>query len=70
MLSITDIHLDLNYKVGAPKKNCAEINCCQASMGIADFPEMAARQYGEYTCDLPLSTFEAMLEWLTINLEE
>ena len=28
VLTVSDWHADMNYKVGANKKNCKELNCC------------------------------------------
>lgn len=56
----TDLHLDLDYQVGANKK-CKAPMCCRIEDGMATDPADAAGPYGSMAlCDIPVSTFYLM----------
>lgn len=53
---VSDIHIDLMYKVGSDEY-CGTPQCCREGKGNAG-------QWGGYNCDLPLNTLEAALSQL------
>jgi sphingomyelin phosphodiesterase len=62
---LTDVHLDLNYIVGAAT-SCSQPPCCRDS----PLSSGGASAYGDYNCDLPLSTLqEATNELAKQNLD-
>ncbi len=55
LIQFTDLHIDLDYIVGA-NKNCKNIICCRKENGIATDPENAAGPFGSVAlCDIPVS---------------
>lgn len=60
ILHLSDIHLDLSYKIGA-SADCGMPMCCMNTTVMTDDPNKAAGPWGSYTCDLPYWTFEDML---------
>ena len=65
VLQLSDLHLQLGYKEGAPV-NCDYPLCCQPDLTTNQTVEgggagRGARRWGEYTCDLPPWTLEASL---------
>ena len=65
ILHLSDVHLDLGYKVGATT-DCGQPMCCSNHTVMTDKPELAAGPWGSYACDLPYWTFEDML----LNIRE
>jgi sphingomyelin phosphodiesterase len=59
-LHITDIHLDLSYKVGT-ESECGLPLCCMNTTEMASDPDKAAGHWGNYYCDTPLWMFRDML---------
>ena len=60
VLHLSDVHLDLSYKVGATPV-CDLPMCCSNHTAMTDDPDKAAGFWGSYNCDLPYWTFEDML---------
>ena len=60
VLHLADVHVDLTYLPGSPV-NCGLPCCCMESTGLAGEGEQAAGEWGDYTCDIPLQTLEAMM---------
>ena len=60
VLQVADVHVDLTYLPGSPV-NCGLPCCCMESTGLAEEGEQGAGQWGDYTCDIPLVTLEAMM---------
>ena len=60
VLQVADVHVDLTYLPGSPV-NCGLPCCCMESTGLAEDGEQAAGEWGDYTCDIPLQTLEAMM---------
>jgi sphingomyelin phosphodiesterase len=60
ILHLTDIHLDLGYKVGS-SSDCGKPLCCTNDTEMAETAETAAGYWGSYSCDVPVWTFEDML---------
>ncbi len=65
VLHLSDVHLDLSYKIGA-SADCGLPMCCMNTTVMTDDPSKAAGPWGSYTCDLPYWTFEDML----LNIQE
>lgn len=59
-LHLSDIHLDTEYKIGTLNK-CDSYLCCREEWGYPEDPELQAKKWGSYYCDLPLVTFQNML---------
>lgn len=61
-LHLSDVHIDFQYKEGA-LSNCKEYLCCRADAG---FPvhkdDIAAGKWGASNCDIPVETFQSMLD--------
>jgi sphingomyelin phosphodiesterase len=63
ILHLTDIHLDLLYRVGS-NAACGDELCCRG--GTALKSEHAAGAYGDLRkCDLPYHTLEATLDHIS-----
>lgn len=57
VLTLSDWHVDLAYKVGSVRKGCNNFVCCHEKSGLAETPTEGARRFGELTgCDLPMET--------------
>jgi len=61
VLQIADVHLSRTYLPGSLSV-CEEPLCCMESTGMAGEGEPSARYWGDYHCDLPIHTFENMME--------
>lgn len=61
VLHISDIHLDIEYTPGT-NWDCDGYLCCRLENGFPTDPLKRAGQWGGYKCDLPVETFENMLE--------
>lgn len=66
IMQVTDWHVDYSYKQGA-NKNCKEEICCQDQHGAPETKNDMAREYGEFTCDIPYLTAEKQIEWISKN---
>ena len=63
-LYFTDVHLDLEYTVGAPTE-CDWVICCRNMPGEkARKGDKGAGPWGSHSCDLPQRTFKSMLEYI------
>ena len=61
---LSDTHMDFEYKVGSVA-NCKGIICCRDSaVGLAGVNQSGAREWGEYTCDVPKNTFDNTLDYI------
>ena len=62
---ISDVHLDKMYAEGS-KAHCDSFLCCRAESGMAGEGEAAAGKWGYPTglCDLPVPTFESMMDFI------
>ena len=60
VLHISDVHLDLSYKVGT-NVDCGMPMCCMNFTEMANETSKGAGYWGEYYCDTPVWTFEDML---------
>ena len=60
VLHISDVHLDLSYKVGTDV-DCGMPMCCMNFTEMANDTSKGAGYWGEYYCDTPVWTFENML---------
>ena len=59
-MHISDVHLDLSYKVGTTT-DCGMPMCCMNFTEMANDPNKAAGYWGSYYCDTPVWMFEDML---------
>jgi sphingomyelin phosphodiesterase len=65
LVHLTDMHLDLEYAVGAPTAcvlGSTGLGCCR-SYDIP-LPGPPSRPWGEYTCDAPLTLVDSVLAWI------
>lgn len=60
ILHLSDIHIDQEYEIGS-LWDCDGYLCCRAENGFPTDPAKAAGKWGGYKCDLPLRTFQHML---------
>ena len=65
-LHLSDIHLDVLYKEGT-NQNCDSYICCREEFGYPTDPADQAGKWGGYLCDLPLITFQSMLQDIVQN---
>jgi len=65
---LADLHMDLNYQAGA-NWNCDEVICCRATSGSVTEPKFAARETGEYYCDMPYKTVDLMGQFIREEVE-
>ena len=70
VLHLSDLHLQLNYSVGAPVK-CRYPICCLLGLTTSEEEEEeagpGADHWGEYTCDLPPWTLDATLKQIVAS---
>jgi len=70
VLQITDHHLDLYYKEGAPT-NCflgsTGMGCCR-KLNIPIKPYNKAGKYGDFNCDIPTVLLQDTFNWIGQNL--
>lgn len=68
-IHISDIHIDKDYLEGS-LANCPEYLCCRAYAG---FPwrkgDIAAQKWGSPLCDLPVPTFQTMLDFMAEEIK-
>lgn len=70
VIHISDTHVDLKYKTGAPAV-CEEPLCCQVSSTQSNKSDAKAGYWGSYgLCDIPIRTFESALKVLNSTLSE
>lgn len=58
VMQLSDVHIDPAYAVGSPAQ-CGQSICCHSSSPRTG--NATARQWGEYNCDLPTTTWEQFL---------
>ena len=71
-LHLTDIHLDLDYHVGAPNKcvlGKTGLGCCR-SYDIPLSGSAPAGEWGDPNCDTPFSLVNATLAWIVDNIPD
>ena len=61
VLQLADLHVDLTYTPGTVL-DCGLPCCCLAGTSLAGEGELAAGYWGEYQCDVPIQTVQAMME--------
>ena len=59
----TDLHVDYDYTVGK-SKNCGLSACCRSDSGDPVDPSDAAREWGEFYCDLTEKTMMNMFDFI------
>lgn len=60
---VTDPHVDYKYVPGADKL-CNNYLCCGEDDGFPTDPSRQAGEWGEYRCDLPPKTLQAMFVYI------
>lgn len=60
IVSISDLHIDYEYTVGATN-DCGRPLCCRTDSGKPVKPEDAAQKWGDFKCDLNSITLDSML---------
>lgn len=68
VLHISDIHFDFDYTPGTIK-TCNMPLCCNPMNGFTSDPELAARPFGEYSCDLPEGVLTDMLKYISAEIK-
>ena len=63
MVQFTDLHVDLEYTVGAAV-NCDNVLCCRPKDGFPTDPKNQATKYGNYWCDIPADLFYIMGDFI------
>lgn len=63
ILHISDIHVDMLYKNGS-NADCDGYLCCREENGMPTDPSKQAGPWGAYKCDLPLQTYQNMLNYI------
>lgn len=58
---ISDLHVDWDYTPGYSTE-CGKFTCCRHESGLAQSKDKAAGKWGDYQCDLPVSTLSNLLE--------
>jgi len=65
---LTDVHLDLEYKVGM-NADCDDFLCCREKHGLPGPGQEAAGEFGGYHCDVPKQTLDAMLDHILDDIK-
>ena len=65
---LTDVHLDLEYKVGT-WADCDGFLCCREANGPPGPGQEAAGEFGGYHCDVPEKTLDTMLEYIVTEVK-
>jgi len=69
VVTITDIHVDLDYEEGA-NAFCEKEICCRKDSGIAPTPQKAAKYWGTSSkCDIPLRTAEEGIRFINDEIK-
>ena len=68
-LHLSDVHIDMQYEAGT-LANCREYLCCRPEVGYPTRPgQEAAGEWGSGLCDLPVKTFQSMLDYVVQDPE-
>ena len=67
-MHLTDVHLDVEYKVGTITE-CGSALCCREETGYPKPGEKGAGKWGEYKCDTPVDTLENALDYVVNELK-
>lgn len=68
-LHISDVHIDKDYVVGS-LANCNEYLCCRDYAGYPEHRgDIPAAQWGSGLCDLPVPTFQTMLDYIVSDVK-
>lgn len=63
-LHLSDVHLDFEYTPGT-LANCNEYLCCRTDAGMPKKAgDIAAGDWGSPNCDIPVQTFQSMLDYV------
>lgn len=61
---MSDVHLDFDYYPGM-LEDCGVAACCRMGSGFPPAGEPGAGRWGSNYCDLPMETFDNLLEYIT-----
>ena len=68
-MHLSDIHIDFDYAVGTIA-NCNEYLCCRESVGYPKKEsDLAAGEWGSTDCDIPVKTFQSMLDYVSSEID-
>ena len=71
-LHLTDMHLDPDYKAGAPNKcllGTTRLGCCR-KYDVAITGSNSAGKWGDTGCDLPFVLFNETLSWISTQFPD
>ena len=69
VVQMSDVHLDFQYTEGTIS-NCGDILCCRESSGWPYKEEhKAAGPWGAHYCDLPVPTYQSMLDYMVEEID-
>ena len=60
-LHVSDIHVDFHYTPGT-LSNCKDYLCCHVESGHVGKDDIAAGEWGADMCDIPVKTYQSMLD--------
>ncbi|CDW73013.1 ser thr protein phosphatase family protein [Stylonychia lemnae] len=63
ILHLTDLHLDLEYTVGAVNE-CQRVICCRKAYGMAESDSRKAGLFGDYQCNSPKNLIQNMADYI------
>lgn len=67
-VQISDPHIDFEYTVGSIA-DCGLPLCCRPENGFISDPELQAKYWGDYKCDLPHNTLVHMLNFVKTEIK-
>lgn len=68
-LHLSDIHIDKDYMVGS-LASCNEYLCCRENNGMPKHVwDKPAKKWGSPLCDLPVDTFQTMLDFVVSDVK-
>ncbi|KAM3134374.1 hypothetical protein pb186bvf_013487 [Paramecium bursaria] len=69
VVQLADLHIDVEYKVGA-QAFCKDPFCCREENGLTDDVTQQAQYWGTHAqCDLPVRTIENMVEFIASDIK-
>jgi hypothetical protein len=65
----SDSHVDKLYTIGTSLECAGPQSCCRSEYGFPADNSKKAMQWGHYTCDTPLPTFQSFLDFVKLNVK-
>ena len=65
---MSDLHLDIEYTVGAAK-TCGSVICCRPRYGFPSEKSQQAGPIGSYQCDSPPALLNSMLDFINNTIK-